>query len=56
MKLKMAKIESCQNWKLAKLKIAIIENCQNWKLPNQKLLSCEIAKMKVSKVAKIENG
>ena len=45
-KLKVAIIESCQNWKfpiwnLPKLKVAIIESCQNWKIPILKVAKVE---------------
>ena len=38
-KFKVAKIENCQNWKLSKLKIVKIESCRNWRLPKLKIVA-----------------
>ena len=45
-KLKVAKIESCQNWKFPILKVSKVEN---------KLLSCQVAKLSSCQVAKLPN-
>ena len=67
--LKVAKIESCKNWKLQKLKVAKVEmssaflaklpNCQVAKLPIcqiAKLPSCQIAKLQVAKLWTCDHG
>ena len=40
-KLKVAKIESCQNSKSPKFKVAKFESYQNWKLPKLKITNFE---------------
>ena len=54
--LKIAKIKSCQNWKLPKLKVAKVESCKNWKL--LKLSSAFLAKLPNCQTRSIqaENG
>ena len=58
--MKVAKIESCQNWKLPKLEIAKIESCQSWKWFHYFIsifdeLSWKLPKLKVAKVESCQN-
>jgi hypothetical protein len=50
-------LENSQNWKLSKLKVDRIESCQNLKLPELRIAKFKVAKIEVAKieVAKIES-
>ena len=48
-------LENSLNWKFSKLKVFKIEGCQNWKLPILKLPKLKVAKIEVAKMLKIGN-
>ena len=55
-KLKITKVESCQNSSLPKFKIAKLENCQNSKFKIAKLLNCKVVKLPICKLAIMERS
>ena len=58
-KLKVAKIEicqNCQNYKLTKLKVAKNESCQNWKLSKLKVAKiCQNSKLPKANFVSFQN-